>query len=77
MLSSIWNWLKPDNLLKEERAKNLLLRRCLMRRYQKQRQSIVTIQHHAREYLKKQDSEDDVFTIFTRNLMKRKDKLLM
>ena len=74
MFEFIWNWLEPPE---KKRAENLLLTKCLQKRYQKQRNSIIIIQKYTRDYLRRLDKEEDIFTIFTRNAMKNREKLFM
>lgn len=74
MLFYIWNWLTTPS--PEITANNLLLSRCIRRRYLKQRTSILIIQKYARNYLANLEKEEDVFIKLAYLMMKERNKVL-
>lgn len=75
MLFSIWNWLTGNTIQKEESVKNLLLTKCLRKRYLKQRNSIIIIQRYVKQYLATLHNEEDIYIQFQRFMMKDRNKL--
>ncbi len=76
MLHYIWNIFFDDNR-KTQKAHNLLLTKCLQRRYKKQKKSILIIQRYAIEYLERLEQEEMVYLKNLRNTIKMRERLFM
>lgn len=76
MLHYIWNIFFDDNR-KTQKAHDLLLTKCLQRRYKKQKKSILIIQRYTIEYLERLEQEEMVYLKNLRNTIKMRERLFM